>query len=117
MDGFDRVRIALMTFGVWLNEEYLKYQLRAGGKLPLSSFAVYLDVNPSTLSSWLCGDRSPNRENQHKLAEKLGQRVFTILQGKYEPELYGINSIPTEMSLSSLSLSTRESVYLTPCIR
>ena len=106
-----------MNFAVWLNEEYLKYQLRAGGKLPLSSFAGYLNVNPSTLSSWLCGVRCPNQDNLHKLAEKLGQRVFTIAQGKFEPELYGMNSIPSNMNFSSIPVSARDNVYLNPCVR
>ena len=75
----ERVRIARMTFAVWLNEEYLKYQLRAGGKLPLSAFAGYLNVNASTLSSWLCGDRSPNQDNLQKLANGEAQLGFAQL--------------------------------------
>jgi len=106
-----------MNFAIWLNEEYLKYQLRAGGKLPLSSFADYLNVNPSTLSSWLRGERSPNSDNLYKLAEKLGQHVFSIAQGNFDPELDGPNSIPAKLSFPSLPLFARDNIYLTPCIR
>lgn len=106
-----------MSFANWLNEEYLKYQLRAGRKLSLSSFAGYLNVNPSTLSSWLCGDRSPNKDNLYKLAEKLGQQVFTIAQAQVAPDQYGRNSIRAELYIPSLPFFVRENNYLIPRIR
>jgi hypothetical protein len=71
----------------FLNKKFLQYQQETGTRQTLKSFAVYLEVKPTTLSNWLNTSSIPNYEACVNISSKLGPEVFDVC-GYRRPDSY-----------------------------
>jgi len=69
----------MKTLPDFLTQNYLNWQAAEGERKTLEDFANYLNVNRSLLSFWINGARIPSEENVERIAAKLGNEVFDIL--------------------------------------
>jgi transcriptional regulator with XRE-family HTH domain len=66
-------------FVEWLNDQYYVWAKRKGRIASANEFAVWLDVSSTSLSQWMNGVREPVGKNIHKIADKLGLKVYDLL--------------------------------------
>jgi hypothetical protein len=77
----------MSKLSVWLEKEFLEWQYKSGGPQAWNSFAAFLDINPTTFSTYRnTPDPNPHEENVLKMAIKLGDEVYDIL-GRPKPDL------------------------------
>ena len=74
-----------MTFSKYLEQKFLEWQQREGGRRTVKEFAAYIGVSQSTISTWWNDERKPEGDNLLKLAMKLGVEVYDVL-GKPRPD-------------------------------
>lgn len=60
----------------FFNRKYWEWQ--AGDRRSQKEFAVYLGVEPGTLSHWMNGVRKPDYESCIMLSKKLGNAIFIV---------------------------------------
>lgn len=70
----------------FLNKGYSVWQIQTNGKHTHREFAKWLGVTPQQLGHYFKGTRNPNIKTAGKIAEKLGQKIFTILDFKPSDE-------------------------------
>jgi hypothetical protein len=80
------------NFKTWLENQFLDWQKRMGGRRPAGEFAKWLGFENATVNQWLNGHRRPTRGNAQVLALKLGLEVYDVL-GLPRPDegLYQVN--------------------------
>jgi transcriptional regulator with XRE-family HTH domain len=66
-------------FGKFLTDKYFDYQRKRGVNTSQADFAKYLRVHTSALSHWMRGNRAPGVGYAHRLAAKLGNEVYDLL--------------------------------------
>ena len=76
-----------MKFSQWFENQFLGWQMEAGGRKTVHEFATYLGVSQSTVSTWLNGTREPTGKNIDRIAERLNFEVYEIL-GLRTPDIY-----------------------------
>jgi transcriptional regulator with XRE-family HTH domain len=82
------------TLHEYLTKKFLDWQASIGERKTLEDFADYLDVNRSLLSYWMNGKRIPNEENCEKIAKKLGNEIYDVLDlPRPNPYLQKLNRI------------------------
>ena len=69
-----------MKFNQWLEQQYLDWEHQSGRRKTLQQFADYLGISSSLLSHYLSGSREPAAENLDKIADKLGDEVYDVLE-------------------------------------
>lgn len=79
-------KIEQMTFSKFLENKFLEWQQREGGRRTVKEFAAYIGVSQSTISMWWNEGRQPEGDNLLKLAMKLGVEVYDVL-GKPRPDI------------------------------
>jgi transcriptional regulator with XRE-family HTH domain len=72
----------------WLNQKFIEWQASQKRRKTISQFAVYLDIPQPVLSHYLNGRHIPTGENVYKLAERLGDEIYTILGVEAPDPLY-----------------------------
>ncbi|MBN1888273.1 MAG: helix-turn-helix transcriptional regulator [Thermoflexales bacterium] len=93
-------------FANWIENQYLDWQKKQGGRKTVTEFAAWLGFAKSTVSQWLNGRGQPNTESLHRLAQKLGLDVYTVLElPSPDPLLFSIQA-----SWDILSDSEREAM-------
>lgn len=69
-----------MTFPQFLENRFLTWQQKEGGRRTVKQFAEWLGFPQSTLSTWWTKDITPKDEEVlRKLAIKLGMEVYDVL--------------------------------------
>ena len=63
----------------WLELKYIDWQKAEGGRRTVKDFSRYLNIPQPTLNNYLRGNRRPTGDYLHRLAEKLGSEIYTIL--------------------------------------
>lgn len=64
----------------FLQAEYIKFVQKKGRLTSAAEFGKWLGVSNTSLSQWMNGIRDPSGDNVYKLADKLGPRVYDILE-------------------------------------
>ena len=64
----------------FLNDEFVKYINKKGRYTSMSVWARYIGVSNTSMSQWMNAHRLPTGKNAHKLADKLGPKVYDILE-------------------------------------
>lgn len=70
----------MQTLPQFLTEQFVIWQAKERGRRTLEDFANYLDVNRSLLSYWINGSRVPSKENIEKIAYRLGNEIYDVLE-------------------------------------
>ena len=68
-----------MKFNQWLEQQYLTWEAQTGHRQTLQKFAEYLGISNSLLSHYLSGSRQPSKESLEKIADKLGDEAYDVL--------------------------------------
>lgn len=69
------------NFANWMDQQFIKWQLREGESRTVEQFAAYLGFSRVTVSQWMNGRRTPSdARNIDHLAEKLGDEVYAVLE-------------------------------------
>ena len=68
-----------MKFNQWLEQQYLDWEHLSGHRKTPQQFADYLGISSSLLSHYLSGSREPAQDNLDKIAEKLGDEAYDVL--------------------------------------
>jgi hypothetical protein len=63
----------------FLTERYLEYRREYGEETTIYKFAKELDVHPVAFIYWMQGRKLPSRDNVDRLANKLGNDIYHIL--------------------------------------
>lgn len=63
----------------YFTKAFLNWQNKSGERKTLGEFAEYLGEKISTVSMWMSGDRSPDREKIEKIFELLGPEIYDAL--------------------------------------
>lgn len=58
-------------FAVWIENEYLKWQLRQKGRKSIAEFSDWLGFPKTTVVQWMNGQRKPGAETADKISIKL----------------------------------------------
>lgn len=69
-----------MNFNQWLEQQYLDWEHQSGHRKTLQQFADYLGISSSLLSHYLSGSREPAQVNLDKIADKLGDEAYDVLE-------------------------------------
>ena len=69
-----------MKFNQWLEQQYLLWEMESGQRKTLLQFSQYLEITNSLLSHYLNGSRKPSTPNLDKIAEKLGDEAYDVLE-------------------------------------
>ena len=64
----------------FLNDEFVKYINKKGRFTSMSTWARYLGVSNTSMSQWMNAHRLPIGKNAHKLADKMGPKIYDILE-------------------------------------
>lgn len=67
------------AFADFLNKAFLEYMREKGRPVSAASWAKYLGVKNASLSQWMNNVRDPSGDNVHRLAAKLGPKVYDLL--------------------------------------
>lgn len=67
------------AFKDWLEQQFLGWQRERRQRETLTAFAEYLNVSENTLKKWIGGTRKPTGVSVDRLADKLGDEVYDIL--------------------------------------
>ena len=67
-------------FASWLENKFLDWQKRQGGRRTAGEFAEWLGFENMTVNHWLNGHRRPIRGNVYLLALKLGLEIYDVLE-------------------------------------
>jgi len=88
MDDFEKMEL----MSKFLNDEFVKYINKKGRYTSMSSWSRYLGVSNTSMSQWMNAHRLPIGKNVHKLADKMGPKVYDILEmPRLMPREDGIN--------------------------
>lgn len=68
------------TMADFLNSAYVDFVQRRGRLTSAAEFARWLGVSNTSLSQWMNGNRLPTGDNIHRLAAKLGPKIYEILE-------------------------------------
>lgn len=69
----------MQTLPEFLTKHFLDWQAKEGERKTLEEFSNFLGVNRSLLSYWMNGSRVPKNKNIDKLAVKLGNEIYDVL--------------------------------------
>ena len=69
----------MKSFQEWLEQKYTDWEKNQSGMQSYYTFARFLDVGHSSLTLWISGAATPAGDDLAKIASKLGQEVFDIL--------------------------------------
>ena len=69
-----------MEFNTWLEQQYLHWEASTGHRQSLQNFANYLGISNSLLSHYLSGSRKPAAKFLEKIADKLGDEAYDVLE-------------------------------------
>ena len=89
-----------MEFHEWLMQKFLDWEKTQSSRQSFSAFARYLGIKVSTVTQWRIGNNPPSYEMAVKIAEKLGDEVFTVLG--YDPPGGLLGAFPAAMRLALL---------------
>lgn len=68
-----------VEFAGWLEGQFLQWQITEGGRRTLGQFAEKLDISQGLLSHYLKGIRKPRLSTVVKMAEVVGNEIYTVL--------------------------------------
>jgi transcriptional regulator with XRE-family HTH domain len=69
----------MATIKDWLNQKFVEWEKKQGGRQSYYAFARYLEVSQSGLSAWMTGGGVPGGDDLIALAAKLGPEVYDVL--------------------------------------
>lgn len=77
--------------GEWLEQQYVTWQARQGGRRTIDAFAQYVGVSRVAINRWMNGTRTPDAEYADLIAEKLGPEIYDLLDiPRPDPRLQAI---------------------------
>ncbi len=77
-----------IPFSVWLEKQYIAWLSAAGERRTQRQFAAWLGLSNALLSHYLRGSRSPSDEYLEKIAAKLGDEAYDILEQPRPDKLF-----------------------------
>ena len=76
-----------MEFSEWITKKYVEWRGEAVGRSrSVSEFADFIGVKQQAMSSWMYGIVPKDYENIIKLAAKLGDEVYDVLNVPHPPQ-------------------------------
>jgi len=82
------------NFASWIENKFLDWQKRQGGRRTAGQFAEWLGFENMTVNQWLNGKRRPSHGNAYILSLRLGLEVYDVLgfprpdEGLYQVEAH-----------------------------
>jgi hypothetical protein len=93
-----------MKFQEWLEDKYTEWERGMPTRQSYYNFARYLDVPHTAMTQWVSGVSLPSGDDLAKLASKLGNDIYTMLEGSSTT----IQSRGIERSMSGLPAALTE---------
>lgn len=83
----------------WMEQQFLAWQMREGGRKTVTEFARYLGVTRNSLNNWILRGQEPSGDNLETIARKMGPEIYDVLGlTRPDPELQRINSVWDDLS-------------------
>jgi transcriptional regulator with XRE-family HTH domain len=67
------------TFQAWLNQQFLEWERHCGTRKTVTDWAAHLGFGKGVVSNWLNGKRVPDQSSAARLAQTLGNGVYSAL--------------------------------------
>jgi transcriptional regulator with XRE-family HTH domain len=73
------VKMLYPEIAKYLNDEWLKFFMKRGGRVSQADFAAHLGLSEANLSRYMKGAQRPTPPNQDAIASALGPKIYEVM--------------------------------------